>query len=446
VVSDDERSGDGGSSTVPRKARGTVARVGAGVKRRLVDHRPGQLRAHLAVLGEQLDGLRSDQAAVADRLDALIRERSTERAEEEARQAELAATTRASRQSLDALASEMESVRSFGKVLSSSHGWPGAADAYEELIFILHDLRRSVRDLEQRVASVDAQTTSERDSDHSTAAQPAGSDPYIGRHPRRFDYLGFERRFRGSVEDVTRVLIERYADELESRGPVLDLGCGRGELLAELSRRGVEVVGVEPHEPTAKEARAKGLTVHVTTASEFLKKQPAGSFGAIVTLQVVEHLIVDDLIEMLELSAQALRPGGVFVAETPNPLTILTLHESYLLDPTHIQPVHPALLTFLTERAGFPRSEVRYHAPASTLWFDHVAADGDPQLAERLNQIIDRLNHQLYGPQDYAVWAYTPERVADAAEPDPATSTTSVLSNAPADEANSANDADTAPR
>ncbi len=416
MSNNDESSGAASSPTAAGGGRGTMARVGAGVRRRLVDHRPGQQRAHLAVLGADLDGL-------AHRLDALtdaVAELRATQVQDEARRTELETATAATRQSLDALRTEMETVRSFGKVLSSSRGWDGAADAYEELIFILHDLRRSVRDLEQPATPADDPAPADSPSaahhaepspasEGSAPSGPLVTDPYAGHHPRRFDYLGFERRFRGSVEDVTRILVERYADELESRGPVLDLGCGRGELLAELSRRGVDVVGVEPHEPTAKEARAKGLTVHVATASEFLRHQPPGSFGAIVTLQVVEHLIVDDLIEMLELSAKALRPGGVFVAETPNPLTVLTLHESYLLDPTHIQPVHPALMTFLTERAGFPRSEVRYHAPASTLWFDHVAADGDPQLAHRLNEIIDRLNHQLYGPQDYAIWAYTRE-------------------------------------
>ena len=43
-------------------------------------------------------------------------------------------------------------------------------------------------------------------------------------------YVGFEDRFRGSREAI-RARVEDYVPVLAAAGDVVDLGCGRGELL-----------------------------------------------------------------------------------------------------------------------------------------------------------------------------------------------------------------------
>ena len=40
-------------------------------------------------------------------------------------------------------------------------------------------------------------------------------------------------------------------------------------------------------------------------------------------------------------------------AETPNPASLVVLGNSYVLDPTHVRPLHPSLMVFLCEGAGF---------------------------------------------------------------------------------------------
>ena len=50
-------------------------------------------------------------------------------------------------------------------------------------------------------------------------------------------YAAFEDIFRGPEERV-RELLEPYVELLRGHEPVLDLGCGRGELLELLSRGG----------------------------------------------------------------------------------------------------------------------------------------------------------------------------------------------------------------
>lgn len=305
-----------------------------------------------------------------------------------------------------------EVLEELGAAISRESGLPGAAGSYREALYLLHELRRDLRRHEaghgndgQIHGGSLAISAGERRPGDGSAVATCALDPYAGKHPRRFDYAGFERRFRGDPEDVRSLLLERYGDLVTPLGPVVDIGCGRGELLGALLERGVEVVGVEPEPALAAEARERGVPVEEMLGADFLRGVEDGSLGAVVCFHVVEHLIVDDLIELLELAARKLRPGGVFVAETPNPMTFLTLHESYLLDPTHVQPLHPALLTWLAETAGFRGVEVTYHSPAASLALPKPDPDDDTPLAARVRQAFERLDHQLFGPQDYSVVA-----------------------------------------
>ncbi|HEX5493178.1 MAG TPA: class I SAM-dependent methyltransferase [Mycobacteriales bacterium] len=228
-----------------------------------------------------------------------------------------------------------------------------------------------------------------------------------------FNYVGFERRFRGDPELINAILLDRYGDLLTEHQPVVDVGCGRAELCESLAARGIDVVGVEPDPGMAAEARSRGVTVHEALAGEYLRSVPAGSLGSVITTHVVEHLPLDALIEMLEGSARALRPGGVFVGETPNPAALIVLGNSYILDPTHVMPLHPSLLAFLCESAGFRDVRLRFYSPATDYHLPQVAVPGGAAtwaaaLAGEVNAGFDRLNEVLFGPQEYAVVARTP--------------------------------------
>lgn len=354
----------------------------------------------------------------------LVREIQAAGRRSDARDTEIDAASRQAVEGLTARVSELErTLRELGGAMSREHGLPGASGAYREAQYLLHELRRDLRahtaghpPAADPYAATPAPAAADLTEAVATGAVGAGpaADPYAGKHPRLFDYAGFERRFRGDPDDVRRALGDRYLPLLESgpvaagagneaRGPVVDIGCGRGELLEVLQARGFEVVGVEPEAALAAQARERGVPVVETLGADWLRGVADGSLGAVVSFHVVEHLVVDDLIELLQLAARKLRPGGLFVAETPNPMTVLTLHESYLMDPTHVQPLHPALLSWLAETAGFRAVEVAYHAPASSLWIPPL--EGDGPLVEQLDRAFGQLNHQLYGPQDYSLVA-----------------------------------------
>ena len=284
-----------------------------------------------------------------------------------------------------------------GQAIAPAAGLAGVPGRFAEL-------RDRVNALDRRLRSVEAAGPAQ------AAAAPAPDVPVVAAAPPadRFDYVGFERRFRGDPEDVLTTLSERYLDLLASSPPVLDVGCGRGELLSALASRGIPCSGVDLDAGMVAEARGAGLDVTAGDGIAHLRSLPEGSLGSIIAVHVVEHLPLHALLELLELAASRLRPGGILVAETPNPASLVVLGNSYILDPTHVWPLHPSLLTFLCERAGFRDVELRFHAPAEAYHLPRLDVPAGADWATPVNEAVDRLNDVLFGPQEYAVVARTP--------------------------------------
>src|SRR4051794_18524813 len=285
------------------------------------------------------------------------------------------------------------------------------------------DLKDAVGALERRMRKLDRPAGA---GAPAPAAGPAGTAPAPAQpagvediSSALFDYVGFERRFRGDPEVINGVLHDRYAEVLRAHQPVVDIGCGRGELLELLARDGIEVIGVEPDPGMAAEARDRGITVHEQLASDYLAGVPDGSLGAVISTHVVEHLPLNALVDFLEKSAQKLRPGGVFIAETPNPATLIVLGSHFIMDPTHVWPLHPDLLSFLAESAGFREVRAEFFAPADTLHLPlgNGSDSGDSVLSRRVDEGFTRLNQVLFGPQDYALFATMGGRRIEDAEP-----------------------------
>jgi 2-polyprenyl-3-methyl-5-hydroxy-6-metoxy-1,4-benzoquinol methylase len=169
------------------------------------------------------------------------------------------------------------------------------------------------------------------------------------------DYFAFESRLRGSTAEV-RERQRPYVERLRGHAPVLDLGSGRGELLALLREAGIEARGVDANADMVAFARAEGLDVEQATAHDALAASEDGSLGAVTALQVLEHLPPPDLAALLALAHAKLRPGGLLVAETIDPSTPAALR-NYFADLTHAQPLVPETLELLVRGAGFRETE-----------------------------------------------------------------------------------------
>lgn len=183
-------------------------------------------------------------------------------------------------------------------------------------------------------------------------ADPGAQGPEAG------VYVGFENYFRGS-EDEIRQRQAAYLPLLEGRAPVLDIGCGRGELLELLRDAGIDARGVDLDADMVSLCRQKGFEVDQGDAVAYLRSVPEGSLGAIFAAQVIEHLSYDDLIALLRLSLAGLRPAGRLIVETVNPHAPQAL-KNFWLDPTHRNPLFPETVLALCRLTGFASAFVWY--------------------------------------------------------------------------------------
>jgi SAM-dependent methyltransferase len=240
------------------------------------------------------------------------------------------------------------------------------------------DALRTLGELEQRLTRVERRRG-------SAEPQTVASQPAQAAVP---DYFAFEARMRGSTADV-RERQRPYVEDFRDAAPVLDVGSGRGEFLALLSDAGIESRGVDADADMVAYARGEGLEVEQADALAYLEATEPASLGGIFMAQVVEHLPPAQLFRLLELAARALRPGGLLVAETINPLSPLALR-SYFADLTHAQPLVPETLQLLAKQAGFRAIETRYlNAP------------------RHADDVDERVREILFAPLDYAIVART---------------------------------------
>ena len=252
---------------------------------------------------------------------------------------------------------------------------------------------RLVRELEERLARLERRGSSPGPggvaAPVTVAAQPAAASVP--------DYFAFESRMRGSVDSI-RERQRLYVDVLRDAAPVLDAGCGRGELLGLLREAGVEARGIDADSDMVAYARGDGLDVEQADLVEYLQRVGDGSLGAIFMGQVVEHLPAPTLVQTFQLAAAKLRPGGVLVAETINPLSPIALR-NYFADLTHAQPLVPETLELLARQSGFAETEIRFlNEPA-----ERLTEPDDPVIAAN----VRRLNDLLFAPLDYALVART---------------------------------------
>ena len=133
------------------------------------------------------------------------------------------------------------------------------------------------------------------------------------------EYYGRENvRFNPLFEAMTRVFQSRRARVLHNRvprGPVLDVGCGRGFLLAYLRTLGYEPHGLELSEHAAWHARNR-LKLDVVTDDFLTAPHQSERFNAVVFWHTLEHF--PKPAECVARAAELLRPGGLVAIAVPN--------------------------------------------------------------------------------------------------------------------------------
>lgn len=258
--------------------------------------------------------------------------------------------------------------------------------------------RREVRDLLGSLGAALAAVQSAPETGAGTLARAV----------EEHGYFELERRYRGTEEEILD-RISVYLPWLKTiPGPVLDLGCGRGESLALLRDQGIPARGVDSSARMVALCRERGLDATEGDLFGTLAEVEERSLGAVASFHVVEHLPPGSLDRLVRLAYRALRPGGVLILETPNPLSMVVAARNFWLDPTHIRPVHPESLKLMYELAGFDpveRLDLRPYPETERLPEIDLARLPEEQrpLADKVNRLRDRIDELLFGYQDFGM-------------------------------------------
>ena len=221
-------------------------------------------------------------------------------------------------------------------------------------------------------------------------------------------YVAFEDQFRGPQDEIRR-RVEDYVPIFAGASNVIDVGCGRGELLDALRSSGVSARGVDVSPAMVELCRSRGFTVELGDALSFVARQPDASLGGLVAIQVVEHFAPDYLARFLEAAYHAMIPGAPLVLETINPSCWMAFFETYIRDLTHKQPLHPETLRHLVASSGFSNVDVQFRAPVSE--DDRLArieqleglGPGVATVVDAVNDHAQKLNRRLFSSMDYVV-------------------------------------------
>ncbi|HLF18220.1 MAG TPA: class I SAM-dependent methyltransferase [Candidatus Omnitrophota bacterium] len=200
-----------------------------------------------------------------------------------------------------------------------------------------------------------------------------------------------------SLERIDRIYM--YIKNLKP-GRLLEVGCGNGEKLSLMKKRGWQVVGQEVDPIAAQNARSKyHCEIHVGPLEKIQFK--SDSFDAIILNHVIEHL--HHPIDTLKECRRILKKGGAIVAATPN--TKSFGHAYFGRDwagidvPRHIHIFSPQSLRKMAEKTGFNNykswSTAVFSALLGRISFDikngNDSPMGNPSILSTLKALVYKL-------------------------------------------------------
>jgi SAM-dependent methyltransferase len=175
----------------------------------------------------------------------------------------------------------------------------------------------------------------------------------------RLDYSIHYRRFHDDTEAHAEAMARWLGTILEPDLPsdrllpIIDVGCGCGFALRALRLLGyTNLIGLETSAEQAARARQAGFEVVVVENSTAWLLDHPGQFGAIVLLDVLEHVPVPDQIDFATALRVALRSDGKVILTVPNANSPLAARWRYI-DYTHHCSFTEHSLHFVLKSAGF---------------------------------------------------------------------------------------------
>ena len=104
----------------------------------------------------------------------------------------------------------------------------------------------------------------------------------------------------------------------QAEGPVIDIGCGQGQLVKLLLADGYDARGVDISPEQVAIAHAAGLDRVRHGHYRDVLTEHQSQFAAVTATDLLEHMTKDEVLDIFDCVATALAPRGVFIARVPN--------------------------------------------------------------------------------------------------------------------------------
>tara|TARA_B100001250_G_C19813106_1_gene796780 strand:+ start:1677 stop:2957 length:1281 start_codon:yes stop_codon:yes gene_type:complete len=198
------------------------------------------------------------------------------------------------------------------------------------------------------------------------------------------NYLEFENKFRGNPESIRNQfscynsLIEKVIADIENP-KFIDIGSGRGEWIQNWNKKIKDCYGLEINSKMVELTRDMGLNILQGDAITSLKGFSSSTISVITIFHMIEHLKYEELIELLSECYRVLSPCGVLIMETPSIDNIIVSTNTFYIDHTHINHIHPESLIFELDKIGYDHSK-----------FFHI--HGGPMQNDKFSKITRILN------------------------------------------------------
>lgn len=137
---------------------------------------------------------------------------------------------------------------------------------------------------------------------------------------------------------------------------ILDIGCGKGDIIKECTETGAYVIGIDYSMSAGKLSKENG-NENIILASATHLPFNNDIFDKITFMEVIEHMDDNDIGRSLLEIKRVLNDRGYVFASTPNSwswiINILSLKTMYREDPYHINVKNPLQLSKIFKDNGF---------------------------------------------------------------------------------------------
>jgi len=241
--------------------------------------------------------------------------------------------------------------------------------------------------------------------------------PYARYYQRWHD--GSPEQEKRQVDYFTRLILDKLP--VDTDAPLLDVGCGTGDLLVALQRLGYSnILGVDRDSELVDIAHQRNLPVTQSgDAEDFLRLHP-DTYTMVFAMDVLEHLPPHRQLRFCQSMLTSMKPGGRLLITVPNANASIAARWRYN-DLTHHTSFTESSLDHLLYLAGCTEVVVEAQELMPTPpWYRLFTPHGVRWILLKLLRGRQRLEMLAeFGRQEGASIPLSPNLMASARKPAP---------------------------